>query len=267
MTDTLNFGYFAQEESTREASERLRVWMSDKLGVPMALHYCGGYEALAREVESDRIDVAWLPPVAYVKIDAAKVEPLLTLERGRQTGYKSALVVRSDSTIEKVEDLRGARAAWVDAWSASGFVVPRVGLKQMGIDPRNLFRVEAFYGSHSAALRAVIDGAADVTGTHARPKASGEEGFEGSWTLVDGVAMRVLRTFGEVPADLICVRPSLAEDLKRRIAEVFKEAVAGERKAEVKAIFGADRFNDGTTKGYDDLRASLREANAAGLFD
>lgn len=267
MTDTLTFGYFAQEESTREASERLRVWMSERLGVPMSLHYCGGYEALAREVEAEKVDVAWLPPVAFVKLPPEKVEALLALERGRQTGYKSALVVRSDSTIESLDDLRGARAAWVDAWSASGFVVPRVGLKKMGIDPRNLFRVEAFHGSHSAAIRAVIDGAADVTGTHARPKASGEEGVEGSWTLVDGVAMRVLRTFGEVPADLICVRPGLPAELKPRLAEAFKEACAGDRKADVKAIFGADRFTDAPTSGYAALRASLTEATADGLFD
>ena len=112
-----------------------------------------------------------------------------------------------------------------------------------------------------------IDGAADVTGTHARPKASGEEGVEGSWTLVDNVAMRVLRTFGEVPADLICVRPALPTDLKTRIAEAFKAACAGEPKADVKAIFGADRFTDAPTSGYAALRASLTEANAAGLFD
>ena len=77
MTDTLTFGYFAQEESTREASERLRAWMSERLGVPMSLHFCGGYEALAREVESGKVDVAWLPPVAFVKLPPEKVDCLL----------------------------------------------------------------------------------------------------------------------------------------------------------------------------------------------
>jgi len=266
MTQALTFGYFAQEDATRAASERLREWMSETLGVTMNLHYAGGYEALTRDVESGKVDLAWLPPVAYVKVDPDKVDPLLALERGRQIGYKAALVVRSDSTYERIEDLQNARAAWVDAWSASGFVVPRVGMKKLGIDPRSFFRVEAFYGSHSAAIRAVIDGAADVTATHARPKASGEEGFEGSWTLVDGVAMRVLRTFGEVPSDLICVRKSVEEPLRTRVANAFKDA-ATSHKAEIKAIFGADRFTDGSAAGYDELRSSLAEANAAGLFD
>ncbi len=266
MTSALTFGYFAQEETTRAASERLREWMTEKLGITMNLHYAGGYEALARDVETERVDIAWLPPVAYLKVDPAKVDPLLALQRGRQTGYKAALVVRSDSTYERIEDLRNARAAWVDAWSASGFVVPRVGMKKLGVDPRAFFRVEAFYGSHSAAIRAVIDGAADVTGTHARPKSSGEEGFEGSWTLVDGVAMRVLRTFGEVPSDLICVKRVLAAPIREKLVAAFKEAVTAQ-KAEVKAIFGADGFSDASTLGYDELRTSLAEANAAGLFD
>lgn len=266
MTSALTFGYFAQEDATKEASERLRTWMSERLGIPLNLHYAGGYEALTRDVESGKVDLAWLPPVAYVKLDPSKAEPLLSLVRGRQIGYKAALVVRSDSTYERLEDLRNARAAWVDAWSASGFVVPRVGMKKLGVDPRSFFRVEAFYGSHSAAIRAVIDGAADVTATHARPKASGEEGFEGSWTLVDGVAMRVLRTFGEVPSDVICVRTSIEEPLRKRVADTFKEAATAQ-KAEIKAIFGADSFADGSAAGYDELRTSLAEATAAGLFD
>jgi len=266
MTAALTFGYFAQEESTRAASERLREWMTERLGVPMSLHYAGGYEALARDVETEKVDVAWLPPVAYLKVDPEKVDPVLAIERGRQTGYKAALVVRSDSAYERIEDLRNARAAWVDAWSASGFVVPRVGMKKLGVDPRDLFRVEAFYGSHSAAIRAVIDGAADVTGTHARPKASGEEGFEGSWTLVEGMAMRILRTFGEVPSDLICVKRSLAAPVREQLVAAFKEA-AQSQKPEIKAIFGADGFADASTLGYDELRAALAEANAAGLFD
>jgi phosphate/phosphite/phosphonate ABC transporter binding protein len=267
MSDRLTFGYFAQEETTREASERLREWMAERLGCPLELSYSGGYEALAKDLEAENVDCAWLPPVAYVKVPAAHVEPLLALERGRRTGYQSALVVRADSPIERVEQLRNARAAWVDAWSASGFVVPRVGLKRLGIDPRNLFRVEAFHGSHSAALRAVLDGAADVTGTHARPKASGEEGFEGSWTLVEGKAMRVLRTFGDVPSDLIAVRPGLSAEKKQSLSNVFKEAATA-KSAEIKAIFGADRFADvPSRRGYDDLRTSLEDANRAGLFD
>lgn len=266
MTSSLTFGYFAQEETTRAASERLREWMSEKLGFRLELHFAGGYEALTRDVESGKVDMAWLPPVAYVKADPTKVTPLLALVRGRQTGYQGALVVRSDAPYERLEDLRNARAAWVDAWSASGFVVPRVGMKKAGIDPRNFFRTESFHGSHSAALRAVIDGAADVTGSHARPKASGDEGFEGSWTLVDGVAMRVLRTFGEVPSDLICVRAALETPVRNRLADVFKEAATAQR-AEVKAIFGADRFTDASQAGYDELRASLAEASKAGLFD
>jgi ABC-type phosphate/phosphonate transport system substrate-binding protein len=111
MTSSLTFGYFAQEETTRAASERLREWMSEKLGFRLELHFAGGYEALTRDVESGKVDMAWLPPVAYVKADPTKVTPLLALVRGRQTGYQGALVVRSDAPYERLEDLRNARAA------------------------------------------------------------------------------------------------------------------------------------------------------------
>ncbi len=267
MSETFTFGYFAHEESTQEASERLRQWMSSRLGVPMKLQFAGGYEALAREVEAGSVDLAWLPPVVFVKVRPGAAEPLVSLLRGRAKGYQSVLVVRADSSIHRLKDLRNTRAAWVDAWSASGFVVPRVGLSSLGIDPRTLFRVEAFHGSHGAATRAVVDGAADVTGTHARLKEAGDEGVEGPWALVDGVAMRVLQSFGAVPSDLICTRPDLPAEEKKALHDAFIAAAEGPMKAEVKAIFGADAFAEGSATGYDDLRKELEKATKAGLFD
>ena len=49
--------------------------------------------------------------------------------------------------------------AYHRAWSAAGFVLPRVKLALLGVDPRTVFRTEKFHGSHRAALQALVDGA------------------------------------------------------------------------------------------------------------
>ena len=66
-----------------------------------------------------------------------------------------------------MDKLQGARAAWVNPWSASGYVLARVALAARGIDPRTTFLEERFFGSRDAALRAVADGRFDVTATFA----------------------------------------------------------------------------------------------------
>lgn len=261
---SVTFGYFSHDSGTREAAERLRVWMSDRIGEPMVLRYAGGYEALAREVDAATVDVAWLPPVVYVRLPPGRAEPLVSVVRGEQTGYESVLLVRADSPIHTLAELRQSRAAWVDAWSASGFVVPRVGLKSMGVDPRTLFRVEAFHGSHRAAIRAVVDGAADVTGTHAGPDEATGSGEE--WTGVTGVAMRVLHSFGAVPSDLIAVRTALAPEARARLRDAFVAAGEGPMKEEIRLIFGADAFRTDGGSDYDSFRTGLAKADADGLF-
>jgi len=82
--------------------------------------------------------------------------------------------------LASLDDLRGARAGWVDPWSATGFVVPRIELARRGIVPTSYalherrayptstFRSEKFHGTHQETLRALARGDFDVAGTFAQ---------------------------------------------------------------------------------------------------
>jgi phosphate/phosphite/phosphonate ABC transporter binding protein len=268
----ITFGYFAQDKSASDilddASERLRAWLSARLSVKLSLHFAGGYAALGQAMTDGLVDVAWLPPVVFAQMSRDRAEPLLALQRGGHIGYESVLLVRGDADIRALTDLRGKRAAWVDAWSASGFLVPRAGLLALGEDPRRLFRTEAFYGSHGAALKAVTEGRADVLGTHARPRRLEDPRDEADqWAHAGGMAMRVLFSFGLLPPDLICVLPQLPQAMKSALRTAFVEGVAGPMKAEMKTIFGADGFaSEYDPDGYLRFRKQLADATRAGIF-
>ena len=79
------------------------------------------------------------------------------------------------------------------AYSASGYVVPRVGLAAVGVDPRVAFAEERFWHSHEAVVRAVVAGRADFGATYAGVGPGGEI-TRGSWMDVQGAdeAVRVL---------------------------------------------------------------------------
>jgi ABC-type phosphate/phosphonate transport system substrate-binding protein len=75
--------------------------------------------------------------------------------------YRSALVVRADDTAEALQDLRGRRAAFNSGHSQSGYNALRDAASVFA-ENGHFFAAAIATGGHTASLRAVIDGTADV---------------------------------------------------------------------------------------------------------
>ncbi|MBX3190691.1 MAG: phosphate/phosphite/phosphonate ABC transporter substrate-binding protein [Labilithrix sp.] len=224
------------------------------------------YEALATDVREGRVDVAWLPPIVFVRL-ADAVVPLGSIMRGGKSAYEAALVVRADSRIKTIDALRGSRAGWVDPWSAAGFVLPRMKLALLGIDPRTAFRTETFHGTHRAAVQALVEGACDVVGTYAREGSEGPES-SGAWSEVAGAEVRVIATFGAIPPDVIAARKELQEEVREKVLGALRAAgKVAAMTAALRELFGGDELREGLAPGYDALKSALEMASARGLFD
>lgn len=252
-----------------ERIDELTAWMTEKVGVPIERRDAASYEALANDVREGRIDIGWLPPIVFVRLGDV-VQPLGSIQRsasGKTRGYEATLVVRADSKIRTIDALRGTRAGWVDRWSAAGFVLPRVKLALLGIDPRTLFRTETFHGSHRSAIKALMAGACDVAGTFASADEDGNV-TAGSWSEVEGADIRVLATFGAIPPDVFAVRSVVAERVGDKVFAALKEAAQNEEmKEKLREAFGGDEIVDGLAPGYDSLKKALEMAAARGIFD
>ena len=246
--------------------DRLTKMIGAHVGLEVARFDAPTYEALATEVREGRVDVAWLPPIVFVRL-ADSVTPLGSIVRGGKTAYEAALVVRADSRIRTIDGLRGSRAGWVDPWSAAGFVLPRVKLALLGVDPRTVFRTETFHGSHRAAMKALEEGACDVAGTYAQADEAGNV-VAGAWSEVSGAEVRVLATFGAIPPDVIAVRAELAAESRVKVLEALRAACTEESTRKVlREIFNGDELREGLAPGYESLRSALDMATARGLFD
>jgi phosphate/phosphite/phosphonate ABC transporter binding protein len=246
--------------------DRLTKMIGAHVGLEVARFEAPTYEALATEVREGRVDVAWLPPIVFVRL-ADAVTPLGSIVRGGKTAYEAALVVRADSRIRTIDGLRGSRAGWVDPWSAAGFVLPRVKLALLGVDPRSVFRTETFHGSHRAAMKALAEGACDVAGTYAQSDEAGNV-LAGAWSEVEGAEVRVLATFGAIPPDVIAVRAELPPESREKVLEALRAACAEESTRKVlREIFNGDELREGLAPGYESLKSALDMATARGLFD
>lgn len=246
-----------------ERVDQLATSLTERIGIPIQRRDAASYEALATDVREGRTDVAWLPPIVFVRLGDI-VTPLGSILRGTAVTYEAALVVRASSKIHTIDALRGTRAGWVDRWSASGFVLPRVKLALLGVDPRTLFRTETFHGSHRSMLKALIAGACDVAGTYARADESGNVN-SGAWSEIEGADVRVLATFGAIPPDVLAVRTAVAHHIGDVALAALKSACL-EESALVRDVFGGDQLSEGLAPGYDSLKKALEIASARGIF-
>ncbi len=272
ITDVLVFGYAAQGASTamRESVAKFSRALGVMAQVELAVYEATSYEDLAHAMVRGEVDFAWLPPLAFVALERrGAVVALASAQRGGDTAFHSAIIVAKTSAYQKPEDLAGARAAWVDRYSASGYVVPRVGLSAMGVDPRTAFTEQRFCHSHEAVVRAVAAGRADFGATYAGVGPGGEI-TRGAWLDVKGAdsAVRVLVRFGAIPGDVVAARSELAAGRRESLTSAF---LALSRDPEQRVLlgeaFGVDGFRTWVSAGYDALRRLAEQASKRGLLE
>lgn len=267
MGERITFGLVAPEDGPLgERVDALTRGLGERVGVEVVRVHAPSYEALAKSVRDGAVDLAWLPPIVFLRL-GDDVVPIGSVRRGGRDSYEAALIVREDSKLRSTASLRGARAGWVDTWSAAGFVVPRVRLALDGVDPRTAFRTERFYGSHVALVVALMDGAVDVAGTYARADDGGQV-TSGAWSEVEGADVRVLATFGAIPPDVLATRATLDAPLRDRITGALRDAQADDEVARrLRDVFGGGELVLGLEGGYASLKSALELASARGLFD
>lgn len=256
----------ALSRTARPRAEAFVAELAKRVGLPMTLATPQSYDALAAMVDLHKVDVAWLPPIPFMGLEHAKLAiPLVSHSRDAS---RAVLVARKASGVGSVADLVGKRVAWVDPLSASGYVLPRIELESLGIDPRVAFASQRFCLSHEECVRAVLDGHADVAGTYAGVNAAGRV-VKGSWWRIPGAdaALAVVATFGPVPADVTAARSDVDAAVRDRLTRALL-AMSGDASAPlVREVFGVDAFVPYVHGDYETLRAAMADAAARGLLD
>lgn len=97
------------------------------------------YISVVEAFGTKKADFAAFTTSAYVlakDIKKYNIEPIFTIARGPkgdEHSYKAQIIVRADSGISKLEDLKGKKFAFVDPASLSGFILPSQLLKDHNV--------------------------------------------------------------------------------------------------------------------------------------
>lgn len=149
----------------------IRRFFEDR-GCPMDVVYYTNYELQVKALAAGHIDVAWNSPLAW--LDSVRQSPNCRAIAMRDTDRDrvSHLIVRADSGITSLADLRGKTVAFGAKDSPQATLIPQGMLLKAGLQPGTDYHVKRFdvlvgkHGDHIGgekdALHALMQGQADA---------------------------------------------------------------------------------------------------------
>lgn len=257
----------SQNAETLEAKAKpLEKLLGDKLGIPVKVSVSTDYNVVIEALASKQVDVGFLPPTNYVVAhDNRKAADLLVQAQrlgvddatGQPTKdlvdfYKAMIVVKADSPMKSVADLKGKKMGWQGVTSAAGYIYPGLLLKKAGVDPVKDVTGVQFQG-HDKAVIALLNGQVDAVGVFQDIRATMVKDYPDIFKQT-----KVLAFSDKIPNDTISVRSDMDAAWKKKIQDAFI-AIGNDPEGQ-KVIF--DVYSH---KGYtptDDTKFNIvREAN------
>ncbi|MDF2718295.1 MAG: putative phosphonate transporter, phosphonate-binding protein [Paenibacillus sp.] len=257
----------SQNAETLEAKAKpLEKLLGDKLGIPVKVSVSTDYNTVIEAMASKQVDVGFLPPTNYVVAHDTKKAADLLLQATRlgvddKTGqptkdlvdsYKSMIVVKADSPIKDIKDLKGKKFGWQGTTSAAGYTYPALLMKKSGIDPVSDVQGVQFQG-HDKAIIGLLNGQVDAVAVFQDIRAQMQKDLPDVMQKT-----RVLAFTDKIPNDTIAVRPDMSAEWKKKISDAF--IAIGKDPAGQQIIFDV-YTHKGYVEGKDENFNVVRDAN------
>lgn len=226
-------------------AEKVAEFLSKEIGVPVEVLVPASYGATVQAIVSNKAQVAYVSALPYLLArEEAPVDLIIAEVRDGKTDYNSIWVVRKDSDVKSLADLKGKRMVFTSPTSTSGYVMAYSRLVDEGLlkpkqDPKEFFSNVTYGGGYDKALLAVLNGQADAAAvsdyTMEGPKADVYLKPEQREQL------RILTRTPGVPTHGIAVRGDLPEELRNRIASALLK-LSDEHPELLADVYGASKL-------------------------
>jgi len=240
-------------------SQELKIYLEANTPYKYEVIIPQSYIAVVEAFGTKRADVAVLNTFSYILAhDKYAAEAKLTgLRHGTDT-YQSQIIAHVDSKISKAADLAGKKVAFVDAASASGYLLAMKKFNDLSVTPSET----VFAGKHDNVVSMVYNKQVDGGATFYSPK--DDDGIQDARRLVRTQypdieqKVKIVELSDAIPNDAITFRKDLSEDMKNTVVEAFLKYVSTEegRKA-FKKIYGFDGVKKASDADYDSVRKVL----------
>jgi phosphonate transport system substrate-binding protein len=144
----------------------LAEYLTNETGEKVSIVIPKDFKAFKAAVKAGQMDMGFSNSLIYVQLKKdLPIEPLaLSAELKAGTKFRGIIIVRKDSGIEKLQDLKGKKLAFVDKDSAAGYIFQMLLLHKAGLDVSKDFITLPFAKKHDNVAMAVFNRAADAGG-------------------------------------------------------------------------------------------------------
>ncbi|QSN67956.1 phosphate/phosphite/phosphonate ABC transporter substrate-binding protein [Mammaliicoccus sciuri] len=259
----------SQNADTLEAKAKpLEKLLSKELDIPVKVSVSTNYNTIVEAMKSKKVDVGFLPPTAYTLAhDQKAADVLLQAQRygvnkdGSNNdklvkSYKSQFVVKKDSGIKSLKDMKGKKIALQDVTSTAGYTYPVAELLKEGINPINDMKITNVKG-HDQAIIALLNGDVDVAVT-----------FQDARNIVKKDQSNVFKDTEvvelteDIPNDTISVRSDMDDKFRDKLKKAFKDiAKTKEGHKIVSEVYSHEGYVDSKDSEFDIVREYGKKVN------
>ena len=154
---------YLESKEVQKRFSPLAKYLGDAIGRSIRVEVSSDYNAHIKTIGEGRYDIAYLGPLSYVMLTHSFGNQVILgrLEIIGKPTFQGKIIVRIDSPIRKVSDLKGKHFAFGNRSSTMSYLVPKHVLSEAGVELKDLGEMH-FAGSHTKVAQTVLDGGADA---------------------------------------------------------------------------------------------------------
>ena len=234
----------------------LAKYIAERTGIQIQFSILSCYGDMIDRFSTRKMDGAFFEAfTGYLASVKLGVTPFMRPMAGpRPLTAKIVIITGKDSGIKTLDQLRGKRAAFVDK-ASMGFVYTLYKLHIHEKDTGRFFQDYYFSGNHKASIYDVLDGRADVAVVKDRflnqVKAKDPLVAEG---------IQVLSVSGEMPDDVLCLRPGLPAEIKEKLRSALEDIAKYPSGRQALAALGYTGFVQAGPSDFEPVGRLLKQA-------
>lgn len=244
---------YLPEAEIQKRFQPLVEYLRIKLDRPVEVRVGGDYQDHIYTIGNDKVDVAFLGPVGYVRVvKSFGVKPVLAAFEVNHNPYLYGVIAtRQDSNLNELKDLANKRFAFGDSESTMSHIVPRYLLIRAGI-PNGAPLNHQFLGSHINVALGILSGDFDAG-------AMKREVFD----QYERKGLRIMAITPGVPDHLFVARGNLPRPLLEKLRDALLEIKNAPGGLDILKAMHKDLTGliAATDKDYDELRHIVQEVD------
>ncbi|MBW7958985.1 MAG: phosphate/phosphite/phosphonate ABC transporter substrate-binding protein [Anaerolineae bacterium] len=239
------------------SGDALAKMISDRTGLTVTSNVGTDFSSVREAMCAGKAHIGWLNTFNYVLAnEQCGVDAGMVTSRFGKSSYAGQIIVRADSGIKTIEDLKGKVMCWVDPASTSGYIIPRIMLAANGLDPDKDFSQTVEAGSHNNVVTQVYNGDCDAGATFSDARTGIEKEFP---DVLEKVV--VLATTSDIPNDSVSFIKDFPAEMRTKIIDALLDISASpEGQEALNTLYNIESLVKADDSFYDTFRADLSRA-------